>query len=269
MNILSALANPAQAFAPTSDSIRSSIASELAGAENAEAKIKELREQRGDVLLGGDDKALGRLEDEIDALQRKASRHRERLTLLDVRLTEAADREHNAELDALASRAEKARAAGERLITSEYPKLAKPLVDMLRKLSALESLVQGANDTLQRNGRETVNTANIVRCWWRHQLPSRTAIANVGPWDPRHPEHADAVRSENGIWASKTTHGRRIQNVDIEVVVPGEVVNDWLEPLEKAVCLPRLRPDQAPLWGPTSAAMEHDERERVLKGLSV
>jgi hypothetical protein len=173
----------------------------------------DLTGQRIAPLEAGDDAALDRVEAQLNQCKDRQFRIQERLEILESRLTVAAETEQAAELDVIEARANKARELGEKLIRTEYVKLAKPMAEFLRKVRALDGFVEQANRRLVKGGRDGVRASNGVRCAPSETL-TETERRRVGVGQPEHPYYGRAVM---------------VSNEKAQVFGTGEYVNTFVE----------------------------------------
>ncbi len=153
--------------------------------QNLEA---DLDGQRLAPLEAGDDAALDRVEAQINACRDRQYRIKERIELLEKRLAQAKVAEHDASLDALEARANRARELGEKLITVEYRKHATALASVATRLCAIDALIESTNRSLEKERRNPVGSPNFVRA----RRPSSTTVVvkkRVHIDDPRHPNY--------------------------------------------------------------------------------
>ena len=190
----------AQTLAPplASSDVEQRIESERARLQAEEQTERELVAQRLGPLEAGDDAALDRVEAEITACRERQRRISERIQILETRAEEAKDREHNAELDRLTRRAERAREMGEKLIRVDYQKHVDGLTATLSKLAALEGVIDAVNRTLHANDRVTVHSPNVIRC-----RPGETVVETITQRvhvnNPLHPHYGTAVERREHV----------------------------------------------------------------------
>lgn len=228
---------------PTSDDLEARIAAErnrLLLEQNLEV---ELEGQRQAPLEAGDDDALDRVEAQINASRDRQYRIQERIELLDKRLVQTKEAEHEASLDALAARADRAREIGERLITEDYRRQASALASTLARLAAFERFVEQSNEALGRAGRNAVNPPSLIRC-----RPPKTwteAVKKMVPLsDPRHPYHGRAHQIHNRPEFSQVTGTNEVIDSFAEVDVVEERREGWVweQPLHEVIVLPGVGP---------------------------
>ena len=213
--------------------------------------------QRLAPLEAGDDEALDRFEAQIAACTERQFRIQERLEILEQRLTEAQERETQANLDAIAARANKAREIGEKLIRSEYRKHAEALASVLSKLHAIDTFIDARNRELERGGHELVSSPNIIRCrhgrHWEETVRKRVGIAEAA-----HPHHeayysAPSLRHESHHDEFVMVNGERVARfVEVETVESRFEPGDFPDPLY-ACTVPAVGPAPegeglTPLW---------------------
>jgi len=209
--------------------LRASIAAD-------EQSTAELRIKRTAMLTADDDDAIGRIDIEIDRLQRRIGLSQERIAASEQAEQDAAQQEHEQYLDALAAKAEKARGIGTGLL-QDYAKHAAALAAVLSRLSAVESLIDDTNRTLAKAGRTTVAPVNAERCRVA-RTESQTIRRTVGVGEACHPLHDVAVTDLKGVTRNQLT-GEQIerfseQSVTERVTIPGI----FAEPLPEMVRLP-------------------------------
>ena len=137
---------------------------EVAG-RGASERLTELTGQRSAALLGDDESALDRIEAELNRVQRDLDRADLAAAELRRRHDEALSAERQAERDAIHARAEEAQRKGVDLIRTRYPKLARPLAQLVDELWALEAEVEAANEALRKagDGRQVMSAERARR----------------------------------------------------------------------------------------------------------
>jgi len=220
-------------------SLRTSIAAD-------EQAIAELRIKRTALLATDDDSAIGKIDTEIERLQRRIGLSQERVAATEQAERDAAQQAHEQHLDALAAKAEKARGIGTTLL-QDYAKHAGALAAVLSKLSAVENLIDDANRTLAKEGRTTVAPVNAERCR-AARTEARTTRRMVGIGEDCHPLKNIAVTDEWGITRNRLT-GELMElfseeEVAQHVMIPGI----FAEPLPEKVRLPSSVLGSADVW---------------------
>jgi len=220
-------------------SLRTTIATD-------EQTIAELRIKRTALLTADDDDAIGKIESEIDRLQRRIGLSQERIAATEQAERDAAQQAHEQHLDALAAKAEKARSIGTGLL-QDYAKHAGALAAVLSKLAAVEHLIDDTNRTLAKASRTTIAPVNAERCR-AARTESQTTRRTVGIGEACHPLYDVADTDMNGITRNRLT-GEQIerfseQDVTERVMIPGI----FAEPLPEMVRLPSSVLGSADLW---------------------
>jgi len=207
-----------------------------------------LEGQRIAPLEAGDDEALDRVEEKIVKCLERQARIEERIELLQKRLDESVESERNADLDAIEARASTLREQGERLIRTEYPKLAGQLGSLLKRLQLIDAAIERENRTLQQAGRDQVPASNYVRCTPAKYLDFIETI-NVHPSDPRHSMHANAVpsrrtqgREEHAVWVDSRDSSKIIECESIQVQTRERIGGLYPPPLHEIIVLPAVEP---------------------------
>jgi len=211
-----------------------------------EQTIAELRTKRTALLTADDDDTIGKIETEIERLQRRIGLSQERIEATEQAERDAAQQAHEQHLDALAAKAEKARGIGTGLL-QDYAKHAGALAAVLSKLSAVESLISDTNRALVKAGRSTVAPVNAERCR-AARTESQTTRRMVGIGESAHPLYDVADTDMNGITRNRLT-GEQIerfseQDVTERVMIPGI----FAEPLPEMVRLPSSVLGSADVW---------------------
>jgi hypothetical protein len=221
----------------------------------------DLAGQRLAPLEAGDDVALDRVEGQINQCRDRQFRIQERITLLEARHLAAVDAATSAQLDALAARADRARAYGERLI-ADYAKRAPEVASLVARMAAVEGIIEESNAILHKAGRAGVLSPNVVRCrQGRHW--TEKVMRDVDLTHPAHPYHGRAAPM-GGI-STPGNFVRRMANIEGQsggtcpVVVNVEVEEqrsdpgDFPDPIFETAFLPGVGPAELghgiqPLW---------------------
>lgn len=198
---------------------------------------QDLAQQRLAPLEAGDDAALDRIEQQINECRDRQIRIQERVDLLNRRLEEVKHREHVAELNHVAAVANRAREIGERLITEDYAKHASALASVLRRLAAINGLIDAANRQMADTGRENVAHPNLIRCRPGRNWTEKETV-RVGIHDRDHPHHDKAALSTNN---PNFAHLK-----DSDEVIPATMT------IEREV-----QRHESPLWEPDLVAAVH------------
>jgi chromosome segregation ATPase len=165
--------------------LREALAEAEAAAEAGAARVAAAVEARRQALLGGDDKILDRVEQEMRRAEREADRADTAAVELRQRLTTAEMAEAQAALDQAHEQGQAALRRGVELVREAYPKLALPLKGLAEELRALDEAVTAANERLARAGdpRQVPAIDATARpqgehkflqdpLWWQLRLPS-------------------------------------------------------------------------------------------------
>ena len=238
----------------------------------AEEKIEaSLTVERKRLLTAGTDAETDECERRIDASRSAQVRILERVDLLTAQLQEANQVERAARLDAIAARAETARLEGEKLIRTDYPKLASQLGTLLKRLLLIDTAIKRENRTLHRAGREPVPASNYIRCTPPKYIDFLKTIS-VHPADPRHSLHAYAVpsrrthgRDEHAVWVDSRDSTKVIERENIQVQTQERIGGDYPNPLYEVIALPPAdpRPYQHETLPKQPIAQPYFEHDRV------
>ncbi|GMV28558.1 MAG: hypothetical protein AMXMBFR59_06830 [Rhodanobacteraceae bacterium] len=182
--------------AATSTSIRERIDAERKRLAEEGEREKQLEAARVPLLECGNDAELDRIEAAINECRAAQIRTGERIELLTARLSEREQVEERQKLETLRERADRLREFGERLIRDDYAKAAGALADVLRRLRAVDCIIEEANHALARAGIECVVPTNAIRCQ-RSRTETVTRKRRVGLGDPAHPYHGRAQAPYN------------------------------------------------------------------------
>lgn len=235
---------PSPGTQPRSTELATRIADErqrLLAEQNLES---ELTSQRLAPLEAGDDEALDRVEQNLNACRDRQLRVQERLELLESRLAEARESEACTYLDRIALRAERARELGQELIQKDYAKQAAALARTLTKLASLDAVIADANTHLRDAGRDPITNSNFCRSFPGREVV-RTVHKTVGISHPAHPGHGIGVRHW-GTDEHTLNNGNRVKNLaDVEIVETECLTPIWRDNLPEAVRLPGAGPCDA------------------------
>lgn len=208
----------------------------------------ELEKQRLLPLEQGNDEVLDAIETKIAKSIERYERIQERIELLQRRHDEALESERNADLDAIEARASTLREQGERLIRTEYPKLAGQLGSLLKRLLLIDTAIERENRTLQQAGRDQVPASNYVRCTPAKYIDFVETIT-VHPSDPRHSKHASAIpsrrtqgREEHAVWVDSRDSSKIIECESIQVQTRERIGGHYPNPLYEVIALPPVDP---------------------------
>ena len=229
-------------------SLRSSIVTD-------EQAIAELRIKRTALLTTDDDSAIGKIDTEIERLQRRIGLSQERIAATEQAERDAAQQAHEQHLDALAAKAEKARGIGTALL-QDYAKHAGALAAVLAKLTALDELITESNRTLAAAGRTTIASPNDTRCR-PMSYASRTERRQVGIGQHEHPMHGKAGFDMNGRCVDHAT-GEPVESfVEVDVTTREIVPAINLGPLQDTVVLPEASQGGTTIWPPRAKVDSH------------
>lgn len=210
---------------------REQIEADIALTEQAitEARrtVEQIGARRRPLLLTNDAKGLDKLDREIAEQHQKEGRSIERLTLLRVELTRAKKADENAEIDALHARADQLRVIGETRIL-DYERAVSTVVEILRELTAIESVIESANHRL---GDRRINSPGWIRRQPVTVVPARDEIIQT---------------AEPGLYdgAGKSLDLNQRKPVSVTRHIPAEQSGGALpSPLHEVVYLPPGR------WG--------------------
>lgn len=242
--------NTQNAIALTSTEVQTRIDDErrrLLIEQNMEA---DLTGQRIAPLEAGDDVALDRVEQQLNQCRERQFRIQERIELLEVRRSAAIDAEASAELDSLATRAERAREYGERLI-ADYARRAPELAALLGRLAAVDQVIEQANRTLHAADRASIVSPNGVRCRAGRRWTEKV-MRDVDLQHPSHPFHGRATpmggssMPGNTVPRMASVHGDQgrtcpvVMNVEVEEQRRGP--GDFPDPIYETARLPGVGP---------------------------
>jgi hypothetical protein len=175
---------------------------------------ENLGRQRVAPLELGDDEALDRLEVQINACCDRQMRIQERIEILTRRVDEAKAKEDAERIETLFEHAHRARELGEESIRGEYSRLATALAGVLRRLAAIDDLIDDVNGELRKAGHELVPSPNRIRCRTAQRVVC-TKRRRVGVGDRDHPMYGKVdVRSYGhgaAIYYDKDT-GKRVES---------------------------------------------------------
>jgi len=208
----------------------------------------ELEKQRLLPLEQGNDEVLDAIETKIAKSIERHERIQERIKLLQKRHDESVESERNADLDAVEARANTLREQGERLIRTEYPKLAGQLGSLLKRLLLIDTAIERENRALQQAGRDQVPASNYVRCTPAKYIDF-TDLVTVHPSDPRHSLHAHAVpsrrtqgREEHAVWVDSRDSSKIIECENVQVQTRERIGGHYPNPLYEVITLPPAEP---------------------------
>jgi hypothetical protein len=199
-----------------------------------------LEGQRLAPLEAGDDEALDRVEAQINSCCDRQARIQERIEILQRRLEEAKGRENEADLDALAARADRIRIIGEKAI-AKYAELAAPLAQILHRLAAADALINAANRKLHAAGRAIVASPNDIRCRPAQRF-DRTVKRTVGIGQREHPHHDDWSGGGGEKTAYLKSGGDCPRFMEVDIVEHVSILGHHAEPLHETVVLPGIVP---------------------------
>jgi hypothetical protein len=240
-----------------SQSTTDRIVAEKAAIAQAESRIGEFEAKRKQALLDSDGRALDAADAELNSTRVAVSRGLERIELLESRLNDEREQARNAELDALAARATKAREVGEKLISTKYAAAARQISTVLGQLSAIDEFIAQANRELGKADRPILSSTNTVRC----RPPQTTEVVErqrLGVGNPEHPYHGRAEPSQIRGKARVTATGEYIDSFgEFDVRVVRRVPGHFPEALQNTVVLPSVEPDAPPFWPPGEAVDPH------------
>lgn len=141
-----------RAPAPSSSDLRQAL---LTTCElDALAELDALKAKRRDVLLGGSDAALAKIDMQIAAAQVEYDRRVVAREEVERRLAEASAREEREALTARRSEVDREADAVAALLRSRYVKATNELVSIIERLLAAEQAVLEVNAALAAAGRE-------------------------------------------------------------------------------------------------------------------
>lgn len=236
--------------------IQAEIDAESLRAQEAAATEARLKDGRADALLAGDTKELDRIDAQLVASSRDASRRTERVQLLRQKLDQTQEREKTQEMDAVVARTERARKLGEDLIRKEYAKQAAALAVTLLKLRAIDEFIAHQNRLIDRAGREVVGSPNAIRhVAGRSEM--RTVRKTVGIGEARHPHHEDWRKTDHrGAISGTQPENVTLRNgnsvpryMEVEYEEPYHSSPIWADPLHAAIAqLPSATNDESPLY---------------------
>jgi chromosome segregation ATPase len=150
-NILEFLRRASKASAAELRGALEQAATESAGVE---AELGRLERARRSLLLEGTDAELEKHDHAIGSARRARDRAITAKAELEQQLAAAIDREAVAALDAERDAAEREAQAVAKALATDYPKLARGLVSLLKRLEAAEEEVKRVNRKLADAGRE-------------------------------------------------------------------------------------------------------------------
>jgi len=228
-------------LAPTSELVGARIQGEQDRMQEELRFEQSLRAQLDQLLLDGTDADLQELEERIAASKASQARRTKRLELLTAQKNEVEKKEATLAIDAIAVRATEQSELCKRLIGDEYPKAAKALGSLLKRLAIATAAIERDNQVLADAGRPVVPLPNAYRC-----TPSRritwTERVVVTPLDPLHPDRAFAVSAGNvGVWCHSETK-QPLGPVEIEIERIDILQGDSPTPLHQAITLPASEP---------------------------
>ncbi|MBL8301096.1 MAG: hypothetical protein JNN30_22385 [Rhodanobacteraceae bacterium] len=182
----------------TSSSVRARIDDERKRLDQEGEREKQLEAARIPLLECGADEELDRVEASINESRAAQIRIQERLELLNTRLSDREQAEERQRLATLRERTDRLREFGESIIREDYAKAAGALADALRRLRAVDYIIEDANLTLARAGIECVVPTNAIRCK-RSRTETVTRKRRVGLGEPTHPYYGRARIPYNSL----------------------------------------------------------------------
>lgn len=138
----------------TSAQLREALSQAEAAAEAGAAKVAAGAEARRTALLGDDDQALDRIEQDLRLAEREADRADLAAAELRQRLAAAEAAEARAALDRVHEEGRAALERGVKLIRNDYLRHALALKALAEELASLEAAITAANEKLEKVGDE-------------------------------------------------------------------------------------------------------------------
>ncbi len=185
-------------LAPTAEQIEKWISDErrqLLADPNLQINLEG---QRLAPLEAADYVALNRVEQHLSECIERQERAQERISLLTRRLQSTRATDSEIADAAIAEQAEALRAEGIKLIRTEYPKVAKPLIALFERMRLIDSQIGALNRQLH-DGDKAVSMPNSIRTIPEYFTETKIPNGRCTIDSPLHPRHGAATYLNRNI----------------------------------------------------------------------